>query len=60
MSEGADQPEGKRRGKWSVDELTELGDLLFREISIQEIVRILGRDLDDVENTVFEEGGERH
>jgi hypothetical protein len=56
MGESADQPEGKRRRKWSADELTELGDLLLREISIQEIARLLGREFDDVENTVFEEG----
>ena len=56
MGKSADQPEGKRRSKWSADELTELGDLLLREISIQEIARLLGRDLNDVENKVVEEG----
>jgi hypothetical protein len=56
MGEGADQPGGKRRGKWSADELTELGDLLLCEIPIQEIARLLGRDLDDVENKVVEIG----
>ena len=56
MGESADQPEGKRRRKWSADELTELGDLLLREISIQEIARLLGREFDDVENTVFVAG----
>jgi hypothetical protein len=56
MDKGADQPEGKRRRKWSADELAELGDLLLREISIQEIARLLGRDLDDVENKVVEKG----
>jgi hypothetical protein len=56
MGESTDLPEGKRRRKWSGDELTELGDLLLREISIQEIARLLGREFDDVENTVFEAG----
>ena len=56
MGEGADQPEGNRHGKWSPDELTELGDLLLCEIPIQEIARLLGRDLDDVENKVVEIG----
>jgi hypothetical protein len=56
MGKTADQPEGKRRREWSADELTELGDLLLREILIQEIARLLGREFDDVENTVFEEG----
>ena len=56
MGKGADQPEGNRPRKWSADELTELGDLLLREISIQEIARLLGREFDDVENTVFEAG----
>ena len=56
MDKGADQPEGKRRRKWSADELTELGDLLLREISIQEIARLLGREFDDVENTVVAKG----
>jgi hypothetical protein len=55
MGKGADQPEVRRR-KWSAEELTELGDLLLREISIQEIARLLGRDLGDVENKVVEEG----
>ena len=55
MGKGADQPEVRRR-KWSAEELMELGDLLLREISIQEIARLLGRDLDDVENKVVEEG----
>jgi hypothetical protein len=36
MGKGADQPEVRRR-KWSAEELMELGDLLRREISIQEI-----------------------
>jgi hypothetical protein len=56
MSKGADQPEGNRRGKWSSDELMELGDLLFREISLEEIARLLGRELDDVKNKVIEDG----
>jgi hypothetical protein len=56
MDKGAEQPEGNRRRKWSADELTELGDLLLREISIQEIARLLERDLGDVENTVVKEG----
>jgi len=30
--------------------------LLLREISIPEIARLLGREFDDVENTVFEAG----
>jgi hypothetical protein len=45
-----------RRGKWSPDELMELGDLLFREISMEEIARLLGRELDDVKNKVIEDG----
>jgi hypothetical protein len=56
MGKGADQPEGKKRRKWSADELMELGDLLLREISIQEIAQLLGRDPNDVEKTVVEEG----
>ena len=56
MSKGADQPKENRRGKWSAGELTELGDLLLCEIPIQEIARLLGRDLDDVENKVVEIG----
>jgi hypothetical protein len=56
MGRGADQPEGNRRGKWSADELTELGDLLLCEVSLQEIARLLGREFDDVQNAVFEEG----
>ena len=34
----------------------ELGDLLFREISLEEIARLLGRELDDVKNKVVEDG----
>jgi hypothetical protein len=56
MDKGADQPEGKRRRKWSADELTELGDLLLCEVSLQEIARLLGRDPDDVEDKVVEIG----
>ena len=56
MGESADQPEPKRRRKWSADELTELGDLLLREVSLQEIARLLGRDPDDVEDKVVEIG----
>jgi hypothetical protein len=56
MGKSADQPEGKRRRKWSADELTELGDLLLREVSLQEIARLLGRDPDDVEDKVVEIG----
>ena len=56
MGRGADQPKGNRRGKWSPDELMELGDLLFREISTEEIARLLGRELDDVKNKVVEDG----
>jgi hypothetical protein len=56
MDNCADQPEGKRRREWSADELTELGDLLLREISMEEIARLLGRDRDDVENKVVEIG----
>jgi hypothetical protein len=55
MGKGADQPEVRHR-KWSAEELMELGDLLRREISIQEIARLLRRNLDDVENKVVEEG----
>jgi hypothetical protein len=54
MGRGAEN----RRRKWSSDELTELGDLLLREISMEEIARLLGRELDDVKNKVVE-GGER-
>jgi hypothetical protein len=50
MGKSADQPEEKRHTKWSADELTHLGDLLLYEIPIQEIARLLGRELDDVEN----------
>jgi hypothetical protein len=56
MGKGADQPEGNRPRKWSADELTELGDLLLCEISMQEIARLLGRELDDLENKVVEIG----
>ena len=56
MGRGADQPEGNRRGKWSPDELIELGDLLLHEISMEEIARLLGRELDDVKNKVVEDG----
>jgi len=52
MGESADQPEGRRRRKWPADELRELGDLLLCEVSLREIARLLGRDLDDVENKV--------
>jgi len=56
MGKGADQPEGNRPRKWSADELTELGDLLLCEISMQEIARLLGRELDDLENKAVEIG----
>jgi hypothetical protein len=56
MDKDADQPEGKRRRKWSADELTELGDLLLCKVSLQEIARLLGRNPDDVEDKVVEIG----
>jgi hypothetical protein len=56
MDNGADQPERKRRREWSADELTELGDLLLCEVSLQEIARLLGRNPDDVEDKVVEIG----
>ena len=56
MDNGADQSEGKRRREWSADELTELGDLLLCEVSLQEIARLLARNPDDVEDKVVEIG----
>jgi hypothetical protein len=50
-----DQRAGNSRRGWSDDELTELGDLLMCEISIQEIARLLGRDHDDVREKVLDE-----
>jgi hypothetical protein len=38
--------------EWSGAELSELEDLLFCEISIKEIARLLGRNHDDVEDKI--------
>jgi hypothetical protein len=55
-AEVADEPAATTRGEWSDAELHELGDMLVRGLSIEEIARGLRRDHGDVQNKVVEIG----
>ena len=49
------QPANRRR-EWSEGELNELGDMLVRGLSIEEIARSLRRDQGEVRDKVVEIG----
>jgi hypothetical protein len=51
-----DPPAGSPAKKWSDAELIELGDMLVRGLSIEEIARLLRRDHGDVQDKVVEVG----
>jgi hypothetical protein len=53
---GADGEPPAVKREWSDPELNELGDMLVRGLSIEEIARLLRRDHDDVQNKVVEIG----
>jgi hypothetical protein len=53
---GADDEPPAVKREWSDAELNELGDMLVRGLSIEEIARLLRRDHDDVQNKVVEIG----
>jgi hypothetical protein len=53
---GADAEPPAVKREWSDAELNELGDMLVRGLSIEEIARLLRRDHDDVQNKVVEIG----
>ena len=49
-------PAADTRREWSDAELTELGNMLVRRLSIEEIARVLGRDHGEVQDKVAEIG----
>jgi hypothetical protein len=51
-----EQPLGSAGKEWSDAELSELGDMLVRELSMQEIARVLRRDLREIHDKVVEIG----
>jgi hypothetical protein len=53
---GADDEPPAVKREWSDAELNDLGDMLVRGLSIEEIARLLRRDHDDVQNKVVEIG----
>ena len=53
---GADDEPPAVKREWSDAELNELGNMLVRGLSIEEIARLLRRDHDDVQNKVVEIG----
>ena len=50
LAVGADDEPPAVKREWSDAELNELGDMLVRGLSIEEIARLLRRDHDDVQN----------
>ena len=53
-----DEPPGTdTEREWSDADLTELGNMLVRGLSIEEIARVLGRDRGEVRHKVAEVGG---
>jgi hypothetical protein len=52
----ADRAEAKAGREWSDGELNELGNMLVRDLSIEEIAHLLGRDHGDVQDKVVEIG----
>jgi hypothetical protein len=53
---GADRSEADAGREWSDADIKELGDMLLRGLSIQEIARLLRRDQHDVRDKVVEVG----
>ena len=53
----SDQVLALATGRWSDAELTELGNMLVRGLSMEEIARLLRRDHGDVQDKVVEVGG---
>jgi hypothetical protein len=51
-----DQSDANRKGSWSNAELRELGDLLLRGASIEEIASLFQRDIAEVRDKVAEVG----
>jgi hypothetical protein len=55
--EAGEEPSGANIGReWSDAELTELGNMLVRGLSIEEIARLLGRDHGEIRDKVAEVG----
>jgi hypothetical protein len=51
-----EQPSTNTEREWSDADLTELGNMLVRGLSIEEIARVLGRDRGEVQDKVVEIG----